>query len=231
MKKYVMFGHNQLLGDFVDIIHLNGGKLVKVVQNIPEPISGNRKSLAERLNSLRLPSAMCSDAPSEYEVQVHQIKDFKPEAGESYVIGFTGFKMKPLREQIKSQFAIVFETLVHPSAYISPLVALPEGGVINANVTIASGVGLGKHVFINRGATIGHDTVLQDYVIVQPGANLAGHIRVGEGATIGMGACVIEDRLIGEHSMIAAGSVVTQDVQGGTLVAGNPARFMKSMNT
>jgi acetyltransferase-like isoleucine patch superfamily enzyme len=34
---------------------------------------------------------------------------------------------------------------------------------------------------------------------------------------------------IGEDAMIGAGSVVTKDVPAGAVVAGNPARFIKSL--
>jgi hypothetical protein len=45
MKKYVMFGHNNLLGDFIEIIHANDGILTKIVQNVTEPIYSNRPTL------------------------------------------------------------------------------------------------------------------------------------------------------------------------------------------
>ena len=40
----------------------------------------------------------------------------------------------------------------------------------------------------------------------------------------------MKDITIGEGAVVAAGSVVTKDVEPYTLVGGNPARFIKKLN-
>jgi acetyltransferase-like isoleucine patch superfamily enzyme len=40
----------------------------------------------------------------------------------------------------------------------------------------------------------------------------------------------LKDITIGEGAVVAAGSVVTKDVEPYTLVGGNPARFIKKLN-
>lgn len=56
-----------------------------------------------------------------------------------------------------------------------------------------------------------------------------GHdITIGEGAWIASGAIVLGPCVIGEHAVVAAGSVVTADgVDPYTVVAGNPARVLR----
>ena len=49
------------------------------------------------------------------------------------------------------------------------------------------------------------------------------------GASIGSGAILLCGITVGENAMIGAGSVVTRDVPPDTIVAGNPARFVKSL--
>ena len=49
-------------------------------------------------------------------------------------------------------------------------------------------------------------------------------IRIGRGSWIASGAIVIGGVTIGEHSIVAAGAVVTSDVPPHTIVGGNPAR-------
>jgi acetyltransferase-like isoleucine patch superfamily enzyme len=53
---------------------------------------------------------------------------------------------------------------------------------------------------------------------------------VKQGASIGSGATLLGGVTIGEDAMVGAGSVVTKDVPRGTVVAGNPARVMKSLS-
>ena len=48
-------------------------------------------------------------------------------------------------------------------------------------------------------------------------------------ASIGSGATVLCGITIGENAMVGAGSVVTKDVPPGAVVAGNPARVIKSI--
>jgi acetyltransferase-like isoleucine patch superfamily enzyme len=52
---------------------------------------------------------------------------------------------------------------------------------------------------------------------------------VKRGASIGSGAVLLCGITVGENAIIGAGSVVTRDVPAGTVVAGNPARVMKSL--
>jgi len=52
---------------------------------------------------------------------------------------------------------------------------------------------------------------------------------VKRGASIGSGATLLCGITIGECAVVGAGSVVTRDVPSGAVVAGNPARVMKSL--
>jgi len=52
---------------------------------------------------------------------------------------------------------------------------------------------------------------------------------VKRGASIGSGATLLCGIVIGERAMVGAGSVVTKDVPPDAVVAGNPARVMKSL--
>ena len=52
---------------------------------------------------------------------------------------------------------------------------------------------------------------------------------VKNGASIGSGSTILAGVVIGENAIIGAGSVVTRDVPPNTIVAGNPARFLRSI--
>jgi len=64
------------------------------------------------------------------------------------------------------------------------------------------------------------------------GRNKGGYalpIRIGNDVWIG-GSCVILPGVeIGDNSIVAAGSVVTKNVPANTIVAGNPAKILKSI--
>jgi UDP-2-acetamido-3-amino-2,3-dideoxy-glucuronate N-acetyltransferase len=53
---------------------------------------------------------------------------------------------------------------------------------------------------------------------------------VKKGASIGSSVTVLCGVTIGERAVVGAGSVVTKDVPADTVVAGNPARVLKTLN-
>lgn len=54
-------------------------------------------------------------------------------------------------------------------------------------------------------------------------------VHVGEGAWVGSGAILIGPCRIGAHAVVAAGAVVTADVAPETIVAGVPARPVRTL--
>ena len=217
MGQFVMFGFGGLFGELLDIVHLNGGRVSKVVLNVAEVIVPNKPSLKERLSQLP------------YSVAVESIEDFVPCMGERYFIGFKGVQMAPLKDRLKSEFFIEFTSLIHPTAILSPTLNVGEGSVIGAGVVIGSHTVLGNHVVINRGATIGHDVSIEDYAFIGPSSVICGGVRIQEGATVFANATVIEDRVIGSHARIAAGAVCLTNALPYSLMAGVPAVMKKQM--
>jgi acetyltransferase-like isoleucine patch superfamily enzyme len=52
---------------------------------------------------------------------------------------------------------------------------------------------------------------------------------VKKGASIGSNATILCGITIGENALVGAGSVVTRDVAPNTVVAGVPAKFIKTL--
>lgn len=61
------------------------------------------------------------------------------------------------------------------------------------------------------------------------GGRFVKKVSIGKGALILVGAIILPGVRIGEGAVVGAGSVVTNDVPGYTVVAGNPARPIKSL--
>lgn len=55
-----------------------------------------------------------------------------------------------------------------------------------------------------------------------------GRIKVGNNVFIGLGSIILPGVTIGDNVIIGAGSVVTKDIPSNSVVAGVPARFIKS---
>ena len=103
---------------------------------------------------------------------------------------------------------------------------------ISSHAFICEGVTIEDHVFIGHGVVFINDTY--------PRATTAsGELQtakdwkvektlVKKGASIGSGATILSNVTIGERAIVGAGSVVTHDVPAGAVVAGNPARVLRS---
>jgi acetyltransferase-like isoleucine patch superfamily enzyme len=102
---------------------------------------------------------------------------------------------------------------------------------ISSHTFICEGVVIEDDVFIGHGVTFTND--------MYPRATAAGGglqteadwkvepTVIHKGASIGSGATILCNITIGENAIVGAGSVVTRDVPANAIVAGNPARVLR----
>ena len=105
---------------------------------------------------------------------------------------------------------------------------------------------LGKNIIINKGATIFSAglVVIEDDVLIGPDVKIISvnhdladrhnkilfkKVIIKKNAWICAGAIICPGVTIGENSVVAAGAVVTKDVESNTVVGGNPAKFIKKI--
>ena len=125
---------------------------------------------------------------------------------------------------------IINESIVHPTAVISPSAHIGSGTVVFANAVINAGAYIGNNVIINTKASIDHDCVIGDHSHICPGATIAGNVSVGEGSQISVGCSVRNAVSIGKWSLVGVGSVVVNDIPDSVVSYGCPARVVKQHN-
>lgn len=88
----------------------------------------------------------------------------------------------------------------------------------------------GKNIAIGDHCVIAWDVVIldHDYHRLNSPTQVHKPVRIEDHVWIGCRAIILKGVRIGKGSVVAAGSVVTRDVPENTLVAGNPAKIVKT---
>lgn len=139
--------------------------------------------------------------------------------------------------EVRELFAELTGEIVHESFTLWP----PFYTDFGRNIRV------GKNVFVNHACTFmdrGGITI-EDDVLIGPKVNLitTGHpispadrkatisnpIVIKKNAWLGAGVTVMPGVVIGENSIVAAGAVVTKDVPQNAIVAGVPAKVIKTI--
>jgi acetyltransferase-like isoleucine patch superfamily enzyme len=108
------------------------------------------------------------------------------------------------------------------------------------NSVIDYGCRIGNSVKIHNKVYIAQFTLIEDEAFLAPGVTLANDIHPGcpdaqecmrgpsinKGAQIGINCTILPRVVIGEYSLIGAGSVVTRDIPAGVVAYGNPAQVI-----
>ena len=102
------------------------------------------------------------------------------------------------------------------SIFIGNNVLIRENCFLDHHITIDDNVVISKNVTI---ITAGHKPGSMEY-LMKP-------VHINKFAWIGAHALILPGVIIGEYACIAAGSVVTKNVEAYVLVGGVPAKFIK----
>ncbi len=114
---------------------------------------------------------------------------------------------------------------------------------LGQNVNVANNVSIGNFCKIQNNVSVYEGVTLEDYVFCGPsmvftnillpkckypqrGAEFYSTTLVKEGASIGANATIVCGIVIGKHSLIGAGTVVTKDIPDYALVVGNPGKII-----
>lgn len=117
-----------------------------------------------------------------------------------------------------------FQTLIHPSAFVSKSAKIGEGTVIFPNCFVGANSIVGDHVMILGNSTVGHESRIGSYCTISGNVFIASRVLVDKGAYLGAGSNIREGANIGKNVTVGMGAVVVKNFSDNLTIAGNPAR-------
>ena len=147
----------------------------------------------------------------------------------------------------------LFKSFFRKLLQVFAMTRLPVGSRFRCTLERWRGVKVGKHVFLGGGNVL--DRARPDLITIEDHVSLAGNVNIlthsnptepireilGDSATniapvhikrgawIAVSVVVLPGVIIGENSIVAAGSVVTKDVPPYSIVGGVPAKVIKNI--
>lgn len=124
---------------------------------------------------------------------------------------------------------------IEPGAIIRDMVEIHDHAVIMMGAILNIGAVVGENTMIDMGAVLGGRAIVGKNCHIGAGAVLAGVVEpassqpvvIEDDVLIGANAVVIEGVRVGHGAVVAAGSVVIEDVDPNMVVGGVPAKVLK----
>lgn len=129
-------------------------------------------------------------------------------------VGFMGHGN--VRERLYQQLKDIGYTLpniIDNTAVVSENVKLGEGIFIGKKAVINAEAEIGNMCIVNTGAIIEHDCIVEEFSHISVGSVLCGSVHIGKASLVGANAVVIQEKSIGSHCIVAAGTAVRKNTE------------------
>jgi tetrahydrodipicolinate N-acetyltransferase len=127
---------------------------------------------------------------------------------------------------------------IEPGAIIRDQVTIGNNAVIMMGASINIGAVIGEGTMIDMNAVVGGRGTIGKNCHIGAGAVVAGVVEppsakpviIEDNVVVGANAVILEGVRVGKGSVVAAGAIVIDDVPENVVVAGTPARIIKTID-
>lgn len=120
-------------------------------------------------------------------------------------------------------------TLIHPWAVVSRYATIGSGVCVHALSVVSADTIIGNDCVISHNSLVTHGVRMGNHCFMASNIVLGAYTEMKDYSFIGSGATIIsaKAKVLGAHSVIGAGAVVTKPVEDNSTVAGCPARVIQ----
>ena len=126
-----------------------------------------------------------------------------------------------------SKFKPRWATLISPTVRVHKSNRLGIGVGIGRNTDLTLSCDIGDFAWVNIHVVLGHEVRIGKFSVIDPNVCINGEGVIGSMCLIGANAFV-RDVKIGDRVTVGAGSVVVKDVEADCVVAGVPAKLIRT---
>ncbi|MFD1426850.1 tetrahydrodipicolinate N-acetyltransferase [Kroppenstedtia sanguinis] len=127
---------------------------------------------------------------------------------------------------------------IEPGAIIRDQVEIGKNAVIMMGASINIGAVIGEGTMIDMNVVVGGRGTIGNNCHIGAGAVIAGVVEppsaqpviIEDDVVVGANAVILEGVRVGQGSVVAAGAIVVEDVPANSVVAGTPARVIKTID-
>ena len=120
-----------------------------------------------------------------------------------------------------------FISTIHPSATIGKDVTIGRGVAIMPRAVINTNCVIADYCIVNTNASLDHDSHMGMYSSLAPRVSTGGNLDLGKYSAICLGANIIENITIKEHTVVGAGALVIDDMDSHVVAYGAPAKVIR----
>ena len=123
-------------------------------------------------------------------------------------------------------------SMIHPDSVVSRFADISSVGVYISPFTyVQANSSVGKNTVLLSHVNISHNTRIGDSCFIAGGAMIGAYTQIDDFVFVGQGTVSISSKCkyIGDHAYIGAGSLLTKDIPSNVVVAGSPARVLRTL--
>ena len=118
-------------------------------------------------------------------------------------------------------------TIIASTAYVSKYATIGEGTVVMHHAFVNAGARVGCNVILNTFTNIEHDVVIGDHCHISTGTMVNGDCKIGNKVFVGSQVVISNGLNICDDTIIGAGSAVVTNVIKKGIYVGNPAKRIR----